>query len=210
MGRQVLKNFCLILLLFISVLSGSESFGRNKVQFGNDSWLFTKTENFIVYYPESSDSDYIWVDFACSVLESTYTEYSAIFSHKIKEEVPVVLYPTTGRFGQTNITMQILPESGGGFTELLRRRVVLPFNGSYKDFRHVLRHELVHSFQFDILYDPGLSSYLSPNRYIDVPLELQKTSGIISSVTMRIGYVLSDICFYDRAYPLEYLGGISL
>jgi Tol biopolymer transport system component len=35
---------------------------------------------------------------------------------------------------------------------------VIPFNGSYSDFRHVLNHELVHIFQYRILYGRGVDA----------------------------------------------------
>ncbi|MGH7682579.1 MAG: hypothetical protein ACRENN_11425, partial [Candidatus Eiseniibacteriota bacterium] len=37
-------------------------------------------------------------------------------------------------------------------TEFLKRRVFLPFTGSYAELDHVLTHELVHAFQIDILF----------------------------------------------------------
>src|SRR6266702_4359599 len=36
------------------------------------------------------------------------------------------------------------------FAHAVRRRVTLPFTGSYADFRHTLRHELVHVFQLSL------------------------------------------------------------
>src|SRR5439155_11205158 len=32
-----------------------------------------------------------------------------------------------------------------------KRRVALPFTGSYNDFRHTIRHELVHVFQLSLV-----------------------------------------------------------
>jgi hypothetical protein len=43
-----------------------------------------------------------------------------------------------------------LGEGTGGVTESLRRRIVLPLGGPLADTDHVIGHELVHAFQFDI------------------------------------------------------------
>jgi len=59
----------------------------------------------------------------------------------------------------TNVSPYLVPEGVGGFTEGFKRRVVVPFAGSYAEFRHVLRHELVHAFQYS--YSRGLSSMFS-------------------------------------------------
>ncbi len=44
-----------------------------------------------------------------------------------------------------------LPEGVQGFTEFAKGRVVLPYTGSYAEFKHVIHHELVHVFQLSIL-----------------------------------------------------------
>ena len=45
-------------------------------------------------------------------------------------------------------------EGTGGVTESLRRRIVLPLAGPLADTDHVIGHELVHAFQFDITTRP--------------------------------------------------------
>jgi Tol biopolymer transport system component len=52
-------------------------------------------------------------------------------------------------FQQNNVT-DIESEGTGGVTESFRQRVVMPFTGIYNDTHHVLGHELVHVFQYDI------------------------------------------------------------
>jgi hypothetical protein len=60
-------------------------------------------------------------------------------------------------FQQNNVT-DIESEGTGGVTEPFRTRVVMPFTGIYNDTHHVLGHELVHVFQFDISNNtPGAS-----------------------------------------------------
>ena len=54
-------------------------------------------------------------------------------------------------------------EGTGGVTEALRRRIVLPIGGTLRDLDHVLGHELVHAFQYDI------TGGGSPNTYGAMP-----------------------------------------
>ena len=63
---------------------------------------------------------------------------------------PIVLYGSHRRFEQTNIYGGLIEESTGGFTDARKRRIVLPFAASLADTDHVLGHEIVHAFQFDI------------------------------------------------------------
>src|SRR5262249_37397687 len=50
-----------------------------------------------------------------------------------------------------------LGEGTGGVTEPLKRRIVLPMGGPLADTDHVIGHELVHAFQFDITTNPNSS-----------------------------------------------------
>src|SRR5258706_4176708 len=60
------------------------------------------------------------------------------------------LYASHSDFEQTNILPFIPPEGLLGVTEFLKRRVALPFRGSYAEFRHTIRHELVHVYQLSL------------------------------------------------------------
>ncbi|HEX4933110.1 MAG TPA: basic secretory protein-like protein, partial [Gemmatimonadaceae bacterium] len=53
-------------------------------------------------------------------------------------------------FQQTNVVGGEISEGTGGITEGLRTRVVMPHTGSYWDTHHVLGHEIVHVFQYNI------------------------------------------------------------
>jgi len=56
---------------------------------------------------------------------------------------------------EQNTVVPGLGEGTGGVTEPLRRRIVLPFGGPLVDTDHVIGHELVHAFQFDITTRPN-------------------------------------------------------
>jgi Tol biopolymer transport system component len=58
----------------------------------------------------------------------------------------------------------MLGEGTGGFTDALRNRVVMPFTGIYADNDHVLGHELVHVFQYDLASSPTGGGLTGMNR----------------------------------------------
>lgn len=58
----------------------------------------------------------------------------------------------------------------GGFTEIYKSRIVVPFDGSYEEFRHVINHELTHAFQYDILYGKNTASTIISQVTTDIPL----------------------------------------
>ena len=61
----------------------------------------------------------------------------------------------TSRTSSRRTAIGDLTEATGGVTEGGRDRVVLPFTGVYSDNDHVLGHELVHVFQYDIAETRG-------------------------------------------------------
>jgi WD40 repeat protein len=139
-----LFRYILFLLLFVSCASAQFFyFGRNKVQYTEFEWHVLKTEHFdIYYYPEMKDLAERGAFFA----EESYRVLEEKFNHNILNRIPLIFYSSHLHFQQTNVTPGFIPEGVGGFFEFLKGRVVIPYMGSMSDFRHVIRHELVHVF----------------------------------------------------------------
>ena len=124
-------------------------FGRNKVQYEKFDWKILRTEHFdIYYYGEMGNVAEIGANYA----EEMYNELKVKMDHLVTRRVPLIFYNTTIDFQQTNTTPGLIPEGVGGFFEFLKGRVVLPSDGSLADFRHVIRHELVHVFMTNKIY----------------------------------------------------------
>ena len=58
--------------------------------------------------------------------------------------------PRARDFQQTNVVSGEIGEGTGGVTEGFKRRIVLPLAATLAETDHVLGHELVHAFQYDI------------------------------------------------------------
>lgn len=147
--RQALLRVAAVLALF-AFLPGAASaqyFGRNKVQYETFDWQILKTEHFdIYYYPEEEPA----VREAARLAERWYERLSGIFGRPFTERKSIILYADQSDFQQTTVVRGMIGEGTGGVTEGLRTRVVLPFTGDWEDTDHVLGHELVHVFQYDI------------------------------------------------------------
>jgi Tol biopolymer transport system component len=142
-------------VLVLSMLVGTASvssaqsgyFGRNKVQYQTFKFQVLKTEHFdIYYYPEEEAA----AQAASRMAERWYTRLSQLLDHQLSTRQPVILYASGTHFRQTNAVEGDIGEGTGGVTEAYKRRVVLPFAGPIEASDHVLGHELVHAFQYDI------------------------------------------------------------
>jgi Tol biopolymer transport system component len=145
-----LRSFSAFLLMTIMLAVSSlnaQYFGRNKVQYRTFDFKVLKTEHFDVYfYPEKHKAAVQ----AARMAERWYARLSRIFNHDLKGRQPLILYASSPDFQQTAAIPGIIGEGTGGVTEMFKRRIVLPLGASLAESDHVIGHELVHAFQFDI------------------------------------------------------------
>ena len=122
-------------------------FGQNKIQYRRFAWRVLRGEHVdLYYYPEEEELGRVALAYA----EESYDSLEHRFNHAVTRRIPLIVYASHSDFEQTNILPFIPPEGLLGVTEFLKRRVAMPFRGSYSEFRHTLRHELVHVFQLSL------------------------------------------------------------
>jgi hypothetical protein len=161
----------LVALVLVAGLAtpASAQFGQNKVQYDKFDFKVLKTERFDIYY-YSSEADA--AQQVARMAERWHGRLSRALGHTLSSRQAVVLYASHPEFEQTNVIEGLINEAVGGVTEGGRRRVVLPLGATLADTDHVLGHELVHAFQYDILgpmnagriplwFIEGMAEYLS-------------------------------------------------
>jgi Peptidase of plants and bacteria/WD40-like Beta Propeller Repeat len=147
--RVVVRVVLSVLLLSFLFVPSAEAqyFGRNKVQWEAFDFKVLQTEHFdIYYYPEEEAA----VQLASRMAERWYARLSKLLRHELSGRQPLILYAAHPHFQQTNALPGEVGEGTGGVTEMFKRRIVLPFAGGLAETDHVLGHELVHAFQFDM------------------------------------------------------------
>ncbi len=133
-------------LLVTAQGAAGQYFGQNKVQYRSFNFQSIQTEHFdIYYYPDERGGA---LD-AARMAERAYARLSRILHHNFQSRKPIILYASQSDFQQTNV-VDASGEGLGGVTEFFKHRAVLPFTGSYAEFEHVLQHEMVHQFQYDV------------------------------------------------------------
>lgn len=125
----------------------AQYFGRNKVQYQTFDFRTLRTPNFDIYfYPEEEAA----VRDAARMAERWYARLSRVLDYRFEQRQPIVFYASSPEFQQTVTTRSELGEGTGGFTDVFKQRIVMPFAYTYEETDHVLGHEMVHAFQFDI------------------------------------------------------------
>jgi WD40 repeat protein len=153
MARR-LRIFMWLVAFFAAASSSAHAqyFGQNKVQYKTFDFEVLKTEHFDVYfYPEERQA----AEISARLAERWYARLSRVLGHQLSGRQPLILYASHPDFEQTNVISGGIGESTGGVTEGLRRRIVLPLAGPLAETDHVIGHELVHAFQYNVGARPG-------------------------------------------------------
>lgn len=124
-------------------------FGKNKIIYKTFDWKIYRAPHFdVYYYPEEER----FLEQIVSFAESAWLELSEALDHEPPFRIPLIYYKTHGDFEQTNITLEFIPESVGAFAEPLENRMVLPIDKPPDELYELLKHELVHIFEYSLLY----------------------------------------------------------
>lgn len=158
-GHRILLLLTFAAAVAVPADAGAQYFGRNKVQYRSFDFEVIRTEHFDVYYYPIERAAALD---AARMVERSYGRLSRVLQHEFRERKPLIVYASHSDFQQTNALSSFIDESTGGVTEALKSRMILPFTGSYADFDHVLTHELVHGFQYDVIFGRGVMTDASP------------------------------------------------
>lgn len=207
-----------LVALALAVPAGAQSFGRNKVHYGDFDFQVLETPHFDIYYYTAEHDASVE---AGRLAERWYARLSRMLDHTFRERQPIVLYASHAHFTQTNVVLGLLGEGVGGVTEHEKGRVVLPFAAGLGETDHVLGHELVHAFQRDILrrngrsistlplwFLEGMAEYLSVGR-IDANTEMWLRDSVQQNRLPRLDQ-LDDPRWFPYRYGQAlwaYLGG---
>jgi Tol biopolymer transport system component len=137
-----------LLLFFFHSLNGQYFNGPNKPDYKIFNYKVYTTPHFEIYHYFDNDS---LLNNLASETETWYQRHFMIFKDTFKDKNPVLFYANHADFQQTNAIMGTIGVGTGGVTEALKNRVVLPIMESASQTNHVIGHELVHAFQYNII-----------------------------------------------------------
>ncbi len=142
-------------------------FGQNIVQYDDFTWEFIQSKHFDIYYAEDGRSH---AEFTAREAEAAYLKISDRLDWRLKNRVSIIVYNSHNDFQQTNVVDSYMFEGIGGVTELYKNRIVIPFDASNQEFKHVIHHELVHAFINDSVYGGSLRNMLASSIKVRIPL----------------------------------------
>lgn len=136
------------LILATGQLDAQQYFGQNKPNYEKFDFKVYLSPEFEIY---SYLKDPEVVQQFANDAEKWYKLHQSILADTIRGKNPIILYNDHADFQQTNAISGQIGTGTGGVTEALKNRVVLPLTMSNEQTHHVLGHELVHAFQYNMV-----------------------------------------------------------
>ncbi|MEW6482819.1 MAG: BamA/TamA family outer membrane protein [bacterium] len=157
----------LIIFFFSSSLVFSQVFGKNKVRYKNLTWEVIETNHFEIYCsPKIEELGNLSASFA----ESAYKNLSNSLKMEVRKKIPLVIFASPYDFAQTNIILELIDKGVGGFAEVFKKRIAIPFTGSYLELERVINHELTHIFCYELLYGNLFESIITNQIFPQPPM----------------------------------------
>ncbi|MCH7520502.1 MAG: PD40 domain-containing protein [Candidatus Marinimicrobia bacterium] len=194
-----------ILILWMGRLDAQ--FGQNTVQYDRYDWHFIQSPYFDIYF---YGDDLTLAEYTSEVATDAYLHISDRLNWQIQKRISIMVYQSHSDFQQTNVISQYLTEGIGGVTELFKNRVVVPFEGSYEAFEHVIYHELVHAVINDLIYGGNIQSIVSGRIRYSIPLWMNEglAEYLSSGWNAQSDMYMRDLALHGDIPPIPQLGGL--
>ncbi len=182
------------------------SFGKNKVEYKDFHWEYIQSPHFDVYFYQGGRA---LAEFTADHAEAALDSIERVMKYDITNRIAILVYNSHNDFQQTNAVGEFLPEGVGGVTELLKNRVVLPFEGDWELFRHVIHHELTHAVVND-MFVGGTYQALLTGGGMEIPSWMNEGLAEYNSLhglDIETDMFMRDATLNDAVPPLERLGG---
>jgi hypothetical protein len=140
---------------------------RQKQSSKSFGWYYIQTKHFDIYFTNNGET---LAEFTAHAAEDALSKIQESFNYSINNRVTLIIYNSQNDFQETNVTDSYLSEGIEGFTELFKNRVVVQYHGSYKQFRHLIHHELVHAVMNDMFYGGSLQNIIANNITVQIPI----------------------------------------
>ncbi len=140
--------FLIMVFVTLPAIVHPQTFGRNKPSYRSFDFRVNKGPNFEIYHYLTNDSV---VNRLSDMSERWFSRHQEIFGDTFPARNPIIIYENHPDFQQTTAISGSIGVGTQGVTEALKNRVVIPVLETNAQTNHVLGHELVHAFQFNLL-----------------------------------------------------------
>ncbi len=159
-----MKKIFTVLFLGSILFANAQYFGGNKPRYEEFDFKVYETPHVELYTYLKRDS---LRNAFLHESEKWYERHYTMFKDTFPDKIPIILYNNHADFQQTTTISGDIGVGTGGVTEALKNRITMPVRPSFGQTDHVLGHEMVHAFQYNLV---KTDDSLSFNNLANVPL----------------------------------------
>jgi outer membrane protein OmpA-like peptidoglycan-associated protein len=196
-----------LLLSLVASAPAQYYYEKNKVQTRDYNFKTIATSHFRIYYYDGGEDI---AAYTARLAEQFYELISGDLGIQQADLTPIIVYNSPNEFAETNVLTDIIEEGIGGFSELFKNRVVIPFDGSYARFKKVLWHEITHIFEFELFYQPRLANILSLASEYQIPQWVYEGFAEYASGGVELGdeIFMRDLVINNRLLSVDALSDV--
>ena len=141
-------TYALVLILTTSIGLQAQYFGRNKPKYRKFDFKVVQSPHFEIYHYLKDKER---VHEIGNWLEQWYDLHQRVFRDTFYKLNPVIIYNNHADFQQTTTISGSVSVGTGGVTEAFKNRVIFPIALTNQQTFHVIGHELIHAFQYNMV-----------------------------------------------------------
>lgn len=162
---------CLFFFVFntnAQFYSGSQmSFGKNRVQFGDNFWSHYRFSKYNVYFYKGGQDLAIYT---AKYAHKTIAEIESSLDYVIETPIHFIVYNTLSDLKQSNIGLLSDEEYNiGGITHIVGTKVILYFDGNHQRFEQQIRAGIIEIMFNQMLYGEQIGSMIKNSALVSFP-----------------------------------------
>ena len=145
------------------------SFGKNKVQYYDFYWQFYRFENFDCYFSEYGRE---LAQFTSQYATKKLKELEDYFDYILEKRMIFVVYNNSAEYKQSNIGHITFDEESynvGGFSRIIKNKVMLYFEGDYVSFQNQIAASITEVIINEMLYNAETRDRIASSQLINMP-----------------------------------------
>jgi len=151
-----------------SAQSIATEFGKNRVQFHNDhyDWSRYETENFMTYWYGKSRNI---AQPAIQLAELDHSEIQKILEHTLSDRIELIVYIDVSDLKQSNIGAEEAFTSEDGKTVVNGNKILVYFDGDHQNLRKQIKQGIAHVYLNSILYGSNIQEIVQNALLLNLP-----------------------------------------
>lgn len=148
--------------------NGSQmEFGKNRVQYEKIDWFFYRFDRFDVYFYQGGNE---LAEYTMRASDRSLRDLEKTFDFTLDKRIQIIIYNKLSEQKQSNIGLVTDQQyNTGGVTTIVGTKLMLYFDGDYKNFEEQLRAGLARVMLDQMMYGGGFKDVIRNNTLLNLP-----------------------------------------